>query len=110
MESKRLTGDELEQKMKNIQDWILQSVDVPEKPDMLFKMHPFGVFKEAKDFVDRVSEIAEGVKHYPTINFTTQYVSIMLWTPEAGGLTDQDFELAKKIDELGQLAMEKDRF
>lgn len=110
METKKLTKDEIKQQIEGIKDWIHQSPDVPEDTDMLFKMYPFGVFKEAKEFVDKVSDIAENLKHYPTINLTAEYVNIMLWTSSLAGLTEKDFKLAKKIDELNQPAIDQKNF
>jgi 4a-hydroxytetrahydrobiopterin dehydratase len=109
----RLTKNEIEQKIEPLNNWVHQSQELPgssETIDMLFKMYPFEDFTAAKRFVDRVSEIANKVGHYPGINFTESYVQTLLWTPDLKGLTENDFALAKEIDGLDQPAMEKEKF
>ncbi len=110
MTETKLTKDEINAKMRELKDWVHQSPGVPENFDMLLKMYPFEDFKNAKEFVDKVSEIAEASGHYPGINFTVSYVQVLVWTPDLNGLTEKDFKLAKEIDELDQPAMEKENF
>ena len=110
MNSIKLTKEEIDIRLESIKDWILQSPAVPESPDMLFKMYPFEDFTSAKDSAVKVAKTAENSEHYPAINFTTNYVNVILWSPELGGLTEKDFKLAKDIDKLNQPAMAKQNF
>ncbi|MBI1961704.1 MAG: 4a-hydroxytetrahydrobiopterin dehydratase [Parcubacteria group bacterium] len=66
----------------------------------LFRHFGFNNFKESKAFVDKVSELAEQVNHHPDITFSFKYVDIVLYTHFRQGLTEADFVLAAKIDEL----------
>jgi 4a-hydroxytetrahydrobiopterin dehydratase len=60
----------------------------------------FKDFTEALRFVNRVGALAESEGHHPDI-FLHQYkkVTITLWTHAVGGLTENDFIVAAKIDE-----------
>ncbi|NMB08603.1 MAG: 4a-hydroxytetrahydrobiopterin dehydratase, partial [Tissierellia bacterium] len=60
----------------------------------------FKNFKEALDFVNKVGELAEEEGHHPDIFLSWGKVIIQLWTHKIGGLHENDFILAAKIDEL----------
>ncbi len=66
----------------------------------LFKHFDFANFKESKAFVDKVSALAEQANHHPDITFSFKYADIVLYTHFRQGLTEADFVLAAKIDEL----------
>ena len=66
----------------------------------LVKEFKFKDFVEAKYFLDLVSIIAEEQVHHPTLTLIYNKLRITLTTHAAGGLTDNDFILAKIIDEL----------
>ena len=58
-------------------------------------------FKAGIDFINRVAEIAEEEGHHPEIHLTGfRHVWIEIWTHAVGGLTENDFILAAKIDLL----------
>lgn len=62
----------------------------------------FGDFAEAMAFVNRVAETAEEANHHPDILVHGwNKVRLSLTNHSAGGLTDADFEMAKRIDPLG---------
>ncbi|HBG61592.1 MAG: hypothetical protein A2Y03_05800 [Omnitrophica WOR_2 bacterium GWF2_38_59] len=60
----------------------------------------FKDFIEAKYFIDLIAVIAEEQNHHPRILFDYNKLNITLWTHAAEGLTDNDFILAKAIDQL----------
>src|SRR3989344_2579338 len=60
----------------------------------------FKDFKEALAFVNKVGYIAEKEGHHPKISFTWGKVEITLWTHAVGGLSENDFILAAKIDRI----------
>jgi 4a-hydroxytetrahydrobiopterin dehydratase len=60
----------------------------------------FADFKAAMVFVNRVAELAEAENHHPDLAIHYNRVELTLWTHDAGGLTENDFILAAKIDEL----------
>jgi 4a-hydroxytetrahydrobiopterin dehydratase len=67
----------------------------------LEKQFKFRDFRDALEFVNRVGEVAENQNHHPDIYFTYGEARIQIWTHSAQGLTENDFILAAKIDDLG---------
>jgi len=64
------------------------------------RAYTFPDFKTALDFVNRVGAIAEEQGHHPDILLTWGKVEITTWTHKVNGLTESDFILAAKIDEI----------
>lgn len=60
----------------------------------------FKDFVEAMEFVNKVADLAESEGHHPDITIVYSRVTLELFTHEAGGLTENDFILAAKIDNL----------
>lgn len=67
------------------------------------KSFKFPNFRQALEFVDRVGELAEEQGHHPDIFLAWGKVEITSWTHKINGLTESDFILAAKIDQLYQL-------
>lgn len=67
----------------------------------IVKEFKFKDFIEAKYFVDLVSVIAEEQGHHPGITIIYNKVKITLTTHAIGGLSENDFIMAKFIDEMG---------
>jgi 4a-hydroxytetrahydrobiopterin dehydratase len=58
-------------------------------------------FMAAIAFFERVAEIAEHEDHHPDLHLVGyRNVHIEIWTHAVGGLTENDFILAAKIDQL----------
>ena len=92
-----LKGEELT-KYKDSLDpgWELYDQDKKVKREFEFKN-----FKEALYFVNKVGEIAEKEGHHPNIYLHSyKKVELTLWTHKIGGLHQNDFILAAKIDSL----------
>jgi 4a-hydroxytetrahydrobiopterin dehydratase len=60
----------------------------------------FPDFKRALDFVNRVGDVAERQGHHPDILLAWGKAEITLWTHKIDGLTQSDFIMAAKIDQL----------
>lgn len=60
----------------------------------------FRDFKAAMGFVNRVAEIAEAQGHHPDIAIHWNTVDLEMWTHKIGGLHENDFILAAKVDRL----------
>ncbi len=54
--------------------------------------------------VTAVAENAEAMNHHPDIDIRYTDVTFRLSTHSAGGVTEQDLELAARINELAELA------
>ena len=58
-------------------------------------------FRKALAWVNRVGMLAEEEGHHPNFHLTGwKHVELVLWTHAIDGLHDNDFVLARKIDEL----------
>ena len=60
----------------------------------------FESFMEAVAFVEKVAELAESEGHHPDISIHYKKVTIELWTHSIKGLSENDFILAAKIENL----------
>jgi 4a-hydroxytetrahydrobiopterin dehydratase len=60
----------------------------------------FPSFVEAIAFVDRVAVLAEQEGHHPDFAVHYRQVDLEIWTHAIGGLSENDFILAAKIDGL----------
>jgi 4a-hydroxytetrahydrobiopterin dehydratase len=50
--------------------------------------------------VDRVAEVAEELDHHPDIDIRYRKLTFQLTTHDAGGVTDLDIQLARRINEI----------
>ncbi|MBS0625376.1 MAG: 4a-hydroxytetrahydrobiopterin dehydratase [Verrucomicrobia bacterium] len=66
----------------------------------LEKEYTFKNFKEALAFTNRVGEVAETEGHHPDIHLGWGRVKLLIWTHKIDGLTESDFVLAAKCDQL----------
>lgn len=66
----------------------------------LEKEFSFADFRQALDFTNRVGELAEEQGHHPDIHLAWGKVGIVIWTHKIDGLTESDFILAAKIEQL----------
>jgi len=57
-------------------------------------------FLDALRLVNRVGRLAERLRHHPDIQIRWNRVTFSLTTHDAGGITDKDLELARRIDRL----------
>lgn len=66
----------------------------------IVKSFSFGSFPEAVGFVQKLVEPAEAANHHPDISINFNQVTLKLWTHDAKGLTQKDFDLAEAIESL----------
>jgi 4a-hydroxytetrahydrobiopterin dehydratase len=66
----------------------------------LEKEYSFHNFREALDFTNRIGELAEAQGHHPDIYLAWGKVRLTIWTHKIDGLTESDFVLAAKADQL----------
>lgn len=74
---------------------------------MLKRNFKFKNFREALEFANEIGQLAEQEAHHPDLELGWGYVRVKLWTHAIGGLYDNDFILAAKIDRLLILAANK---
>src|SRR5882724_11688551 len=66
----------------------------------LEKEYKFKNFREALAFTNKVGELAEAQGHHPDIYLAWGKVKLTIWTHKIEGLTESDFVLAAKVDQL----------
>jgi len=66
----------------------------------LRKQYKFSDFAASQAFVNRVGELSEEQGHHPDICYGWGRAEITIWTHKIDGLTESDFILAAKIDQL----------
>lgn len=89
----RLSENEIREALVQAPDWELHGNAI--KQEFLF-----GDFDQAMGFVNKVAEIARQLDHHPNIGVYYNKVDLELTTHKAGGLTEEDFELAREIDKI----------
>ena len=89
----KLNRDQIEQKLADTGRWKLNN-------DKISRLINFNNFKEAMEFVNMVADEAEKMDHHPDMNISYDKVELTLTTHSEGGLTEKDFTLAKKINQL----------
>lgn len=90
----KLAPDQVTALLKALDGWTVFG-------ERLTKHHRFKNFKAAMQFVNAIAELAEQEGHHP--DFTVRdwnCVDVSIWTHAIGGLSENDFILAAKIDRL----------
>ena len=68
----------------------------------LEKTFELPTFRAAIAFVGRVADLAEEANHHPDIAISYRKVTLRWTTHSAGGITDRDYELAVRSDEVAE--------
>ena len=87
----RLSDEEIEQRLTDLAGWQREGNAI----QRAFKL---GDFKGAVDFVNRLTPEAEDMNHHPDLAISWNEVTVTVTTHSEGGLTANDFELARRID------------
>jgi 4a-hydroxytetrahydrobiopterin dehydratase len=90
-----LTDDEIASKLGELEGWERSG-------DAIRKTFERGDFVGSVRFVDSLVDPAEDMGHHPDLEISWDKVTVTLTTHSAGGLTANDFELAKRIDALAK--------
>jgi 4a-hydroxytetrahydrobiopterin dehydratase len=90
-----LTDDEVQAQLKHLQNWQLN-----DQGKSLYKTYKLKNFSDALAFVNTIGRIAESENHHPDIALGWGYVNITLQTHSIGGLHENDFIIAAKIDSI----------
>lgn len=88
-----LSDAEVEERLAGLSGWERSG-------DAISKQFKRGDFVGSVEFVKRLVEPAEGMNHHPDLEISWDTVTVTLSTHSEGGLTENDFELAAKIDAL----------
>jgi len=88
-----LSDEEIERRLEGVDGWARSGGAITKAFDR-------GDFKGSVDFVNRLTPAAEEMNHHPDLEISWSKVTVSITNHSAGGLTENDFELAQKIDSL----------
>jgi 4a-hydroxytetrahydrobiopterin dehydratase len=89
----RLNDSEIDERLGALDGWERSG-------EAIVKRFDNGDFKGSVDFVNRLTPEAEDMNHHPDLEISWKTVTVTISTHSEGGLTDNDFELARRIDGL----------
>jgi 4a-hydroxytetrahydrobiopterin dehydratase len=88
-----LSEDDIKERLKELDGWR-------QRGEYIVKSFDRGDFVGSVKFVDLIVEPAEEMNHHPDIAISWSQVEVAISTHAEGGLTENDFELAKKVEGL----------
>ena len=88
-----LSDEEIKEKLKGLEGWR-------QRGEYIVKSFDREDFVGSVKFVDAIVEPAEDMGHHPDIAISWSQVEVAISTHAEGGLTENDFELARKVDAL----------
>jgi 4a-hydroxytetrahydrobiopterin dehydratase len=89
----RLSDEEVDTRLAELEGWRREG-------EAIVKRFDRGDFVGSVRFVDSLVEPAEEMNHHPDLGISWSKVDVSITTHAAGGLTANDFELAKRVDAL----------
>eukprot|EP00897_Mesotaenium_endlicherianum_P000832 jgi/Mesen1/1074/ME000123S00245 len=93
-----LTPDQATSLLQQVPGWEIRNVDNMMQLHRTWKMKNF---KNGLEFFKRVASVAEAEGHHPDLHLVGwNNVSVDLWTHSIGGLHENDFIVAAKINDL----------
>ena len=87
----KLTEEEVKTSLEDAPEWT-------EVSEAIQRTFQFDDFVGSMEFVNKVADAAERAQHHPDILIRYNKVTLTLATHDAGGITERDFSLAKRID------------
>lgn len=97
MSSRALSEGDIQAALERLTGWT-------RRERAIYREFEFAGFAEAFGFMASVAIVAEKLDHHPDWSNSYRRVAIGLTTHDAGGLTELDFELARRINELAGAA------
>lgn len=90
------TEDQENDFIRAVPNWALEKEDVHK----IVRHYTFKDFIQAMAFINKVADIAEEQGHHPVITINYNKVTLEFFTFAINGLSENDFIMASKIDEL----------
>lgn len=91
-----ISPEKEEELMRKVPDWIL----IRDGEHKIRRQFKFKTFMDAIEFVNKVAKIAETEGHHPDIYIFYNKVQLDLFTHAVGGLHENDFVMAAKINSV----------
>lgn len=96
-----LKDNQIEKLLPSVNGWrVVETMQGGRSVRTLQRTHFFTDFRQAMAFLRKVEEVAEAEGHHPDFCVHYNKVDFTLWTHAIGGLHENDFILAAKIDAL----------
>ncbi len=92
-----LSREDLTGLLEDLPAWSVEEADGHLQ---LTKTFNFKGFLPGVELVNRFASVAEAEGHHPDLVLTYGSLAVRLWTHAAGGLTENDFILAAKLERL----------
>ena len=89
----RLDDQEIDSRLSGLDGWSRED-------DAITKTFDRGDFVGSVEFVKRLVDPAEEMNHHPDLEISWSKVKVSITTHSEGGLTENDFELAGRVDAL----------
>jgi 4a-hydroxytetrahydrobiopterin dehydratase len=93
----RLNDEEIDDRLNGLDGWERDG-------EAIRRTFELDDFKGSVDFVNRLTPEAEAMNHHPDLEISWNKVTVTLSTHSEGGLTENDFELARRIATLAPAA------
>jgi 4a-hydroxytetrahydrobiopterin dehydratase len=93
----RLSDEEIDQRLSELDGWERDG-------DAIKRAFKLDDFKGSVDFVNRLTPEAEEMNHHPDLAISWNEVTVTITSHSEGGLTANDFELARRIATLAPAA------
>ena len=93
----RLSDEEIGEQLAGLDGWERDG-------DAIQRTFQLDDFKGSVDFVNRLTPEAEDMNHHPDLAISWNKVTVTITTHSEGGLTANDFELARRIATLAPAA------
>jgi 4a-hydroxytetrahydrobiopterin dehydratase len=88
-----LDDSDIQARLADLEGWEREG-------DAIKKVFKLDGFKGSVDLINRLTPLAEEMNHHPDLEVSWNKVTVSISTHSVGGLTENDFELAGKIDSV----------
>ena len=92
---------EIHKYLKKVDGWDVKKNE--SESYFIEKNFKFKNFLESQNFVNKIGEISEQEGHHPDISYGWGYAKITITTHAIEGLSENDFILAAKIDQISSV-------
>ncbi len=89
----KMTPEQISEMLPKVENWSVRD-------EQLHKTFKFKDFVNAMKFINQMADIAEAEGHHPDFCVHFNCVDVTIWTHAIGGLSENDFILAAKLDTI----------
>jgi 4a-hydroxytetrahydrobiopterin dehydratase len=91
----KLNATQIQARMHQLTGWTLEAGEAA-----LTKTWTLPSFDAAVVLFNQIAQLAKAQDHHPEVLSSYTRLQVRLWTHDAAGLTDKDFQLAHSMDAL----------